>query len=239
MKTADDVVQPPLGLDKRDCHIDLPTVILDGVARDRCPYIGDLAVTGMTLLVSGGDTQTLRSMIAWFASVQNADGSIPDGAIYDHAHVLIDYNAYWIETLYDYVLYTGDREPARQRLAGSRQPRRRPLPGARRLERAAPGMAQRGRLRVRPPAGADGLLLLAQYARALQMAAALASWKGETARASAWRARAAGLKAPFAVFWDRKVGAFSDTTADPSVHPLDGNVFALLAGLATPAQQNR
>ena len=77
----------------------------------------------------------------------------------------------------------------------------------------------------------------AQYARALQVAATLATWKGEPGRAAAWRARAAALKAPFAVFWDKKAGAFSDTTADPNVHPLDGNVFALLAGLATPAQQ--
>lgn len=237
VKTADDVVQPPLGLDKRDCHIDLPTVILDGVARDRCPYIGDLAVTGMTLLVSGGDTQTLRSMIAWFASVQNADGSIPDGAIYDHTHVLIDYNAYWIETLYDYVLYTGDRSllvsvwPDLVSLVDGLYPAHVDSSG---LLQAWLNEADYAYVH-RP--GPTVSYYNAQYARALQMAAALASWKGETARASAWRARAAGLKAPFAVFWDSKVGAFSDTTADPSVHPLDGNVFALLAGLATPAQQ--
>ena len=76
--------------------------------RDRCPYIGDLAVTGMTLLVSGGDVQTLRGMIQWFASVQNADGSIPDSPIFDHTDELVDYNAYWVEALYDYTLYAGD-----------------------------------------------------------------------------------------------------------------------------------
>lgn len=32
--------------------IDLPVVLLDGIARDRCPYVGDQAVSGMTLLVS-------------------------------------------------------------------------------------------------------------------------------------------------------------------------------------------
>jgi hypothetical protein len=69
------------------------------------------------------------------------------------------------------------------------------------------------------------------------MAAVLATWKGEQTRAAAWRARAVAVQAPFAAFWDPKVGAFSDTTADPNVHPLDGNVFALLAGLAAPAQQ--
>ena len=46
-------------------------------------------------------------MIAWFASVRlTARSREPD--LY-HTKVLIDYNAYWIEALYDYTLYTGDR----------------------------------------------------------------------------------------------------------------------------------
>jgi hypothetical protein len=48
----------------------------------------------MTLRVFGGDTQPLRRMITRFASVQNPDDSIPDGALYHHSHVLPDYNAY-------------------------------------------------------------------------------------------------------------------------------------------------
>ena len=40
----------------------------------------------------------------WFASVQNLDGSIPASPIFNHTTVLIDYNAYWIEALYDYTL---------------------------------------------------------------------------------------------------------------------------------------
>ena len=40
--------------------------------------------------------------------MQNADGSIPASPLQDHSLQLVDYNAYWIECLYDYVLYTGD-----------------------------------------------------------------------------------------------------------------------------------
>ena len=36
----------------RPCAIALTMVLLDGAVRDRCPYVGDQAVTGMTLLVS-------------------------------------------------------------------------------------------------------------------------------------------------------------------------------------------
>ncbi len=78
----------------------------------------------------------------------------------------------------------------------------------------------------------------AQYARALGMAASLAQWFGDAGRSSAWLARAAAVKAQFAgAFWDPSAGAFSDTANDDDVHALDGNVFAILAGLATPAQQ--
>ena len=38
-----------------------------------------------------------------------------------------------------------------------------------------------------------------------------------------------------ATFWDGRVGAFRDTGAS-DVHPLDGNAFAILAGVARPAQ---
>ena len=72
----------------------------------------------------------------------------------------------------------------------------------------------------------------AQYIRALGLAAALATWAGDTADATAWLARQATARAAFApAFWDPVAGAFSDTTADPAVHALDGNVFAILAGL--------
>ena len=78
----------------------------------------------------------------------------------------------------------------------------------------------------------------AQYARALNLASALAGWAGDAADAAAWRARAVTSAAKVStMFWDAGAGAFSDTTATPSVHPLDGNVFALLAGAATAPQQ--
>ena len=76
----------------------LPMVLLDGYVRDRCPYVGDQAVSGMTLLVSTPSADpVLRSMILWYAQNQHADGSIP-ASPYDGGGVtLFDYNAYWVE----------------------------------------------------------------------------------------------------------------------------------------------
>ena len=46
-------------------------VILDGVVRDRCPYVGDLGVIGKAMLVSGdGDFSALRRTLAMFAEAQ-------------------------------------------------------------------------------------------------------------------------------------------------------------------------
>ena len=118
MKTARDMVVPgPLTVDAegRPCAITLKTVIIDGVLRDRCPYVGDQVVVGRTLLVSTfSDVPVLRSMLLWYAQHQHPDGSIPQSPIFHAKVVGFDYNAYWVQGLYDYVLYTGDVAFARR-----------------------------------------------------------------------------------------------------------------------------
>ena len=77
----------------------------------------------------------------------------------------------------------------------------------------------------------------AGYVRALRFAAKIAGWIGQPAEAAAWTGRIAGVAAAFGpAFWDASVGAYKDATVGPVVHPEDGNVFAVLAGLATLAQ---
>jgi hypothetical protein len=39
------------------------------------------------------------------------------------------------------------------------------------------------------------------------------------------------------VFWDPAAGAFADTTVDRTTHPQDGNSFAVLAGVGSPAER--
>jgi len=238
VQTAADTLSPPVNLDPRDCTISLPVVILDSPIRDRCPYIGDLAVTGMTLLAWRSDAQALRANIEWYASVQNADGSIPASPIFDHASVLVDYNAYWVDALYDYTLYTGDLTllhevmPNLERLMDTLYPAHVGADGI--LDQWLEGMDYASVIR----SGPEVAYYDAQYVWALGLAAQLATWDGDAAEASGWLARAAAARAAFGpAFWDPVAGAFSDTTALPAVHALDGNVFAILAGAATPQQE--
>jgi hypothetical protein len=243
VRTATDMIAPgPLQLDfaGRPCPIDLPVVLLDGSKRDRCPYVGDEAVMDRTLDASAPNWPLQRAMLAWFASAQHADGSIPSSPIFGGSVVLFDYNAYWLVALHDYVLYSGDLSLAQQcwpsvvglidRFYASRT-----LPNG--LVRNDLGPSDYAYVRRR---GDVVAYYNAQYAYALNDSVELAKWVGATSRAVAWSARDRAVANAFtSAFWDRTTGAFVDTTTDRATHAEDGNSFAVLAGLASARQATR
>ena len=238
-KTAWLMVSPPVNLDRRGCAVPGPApVILDGVVRDRCPYVGDLGVIGKAMLVSGtGDFSALRRTLAMFAEAQHADGAIPSSPYLNFSTVLIDYPSYWVEASHDYVLHTGDLAYARRYHAN--------------LVRLLDGW-------YRSIARADGLIVNSQgpmdygyirrtgqvvayynagYARALGLGAKLARWVGDVEHAGSWASRSAAVAATTRrVFWDAAAGAFQDSEGSSAAHPQDANAFAILAGAATRAE---
>ena len=241
VKTAADMLAPgPLSEDYRGyaCAIDEPVVILDGDARDRCPYIGDEAVTGMTLLVSTPSAQTaIKNELDWFAGHQHSDGAIPASPIDDGGMVLLDYESYWVQCLYDYVLYTGDRTLASHVW----------LNLVALMDTWYPSKARGDGLLVNDLGPNDyagihrqGTLIAyfnAGYVVALEQAAQIATWIGDASNAQRWSARAAALSAPFnTAFWDAAAGAYVDSPTGQPVHPEDGNAFAILAGLSSQSQ---
>ena len=239
VQTARDMIVPgPLTVDAegRPCAIGLKTVIVDGVLRDRCPYIGDQAVVDRTLLVSTfAEAPVLRSMLLWYARNQHADGSIPQSPIF-HAKVDgFDYNAYWVQAVYDYVLYTGDLGLARTVWPQLVELMDRWYP----KQLGALGLLV-DRVGARDYAGIHrhGSTIAyfnAGYGRALEEAAALARWLEHRKESDAWLARRAPLDRAFnRAFWDARSGAYLDSTVGPRVHPEDGNAFAVLAGFASP-----
>jgi len=239
VRTATDMlVAGPLTVDAegRPCAIALPKVIIDGVVRDRCPYVGDESVIDRTLDASQPNWPTQRAMLVWFADAQHMDGAIPASPLNGGTLVLFDYNAYWIQALETYVLYSGDVGLARQL-----------WPNLRRLIDGYYVAHTRDGLVVND-VGADDYAYIerhgtvvayynAQYVYALRDAAQIATWVGQKASALRWTARArATAAAADAAFWDASAGAFVDTTQDRATHPQDGNAFAVLAGVATHAQ---
>jgi alpha-L-rhamnosidase-like protein len=233
-KTAGLMLSPPVRLGP-GCRFPAGrTIILDGVVRDRCEFIGDLAVTGHTLLVSRpGIAGDLRFALQSFAGLQRADGSLPPLTAPADASTLADYQAYWIDLMRTYLLYTGDLGAARSTYAC--------LTGI--LDRYYPAH-ERGGLYVdgeqrRDYAGiarhsARVLYYNALYVLALDEGAQIARWLGRNAAAHGWLSRAATLRRKVAAtFWDPAVGAFKDTPDAPVVHPQDGNAFAVLSGVAS------
>ncbi|HWB21928.1 MAG TPA: alpha-L-rhamnosidase C-terminal domain-containing protein [Gaiellaceae bacterium] len=251
VKTARDVVLPgPFTTDAlgRSCVVDLPKIISDGVSRDRCPVSGDEAASGLTLEISTpADLPVVRSMIQFFAKYQLKDGAIPASPDLgnnlptstgeDGPGVLFDYNAWWVMGLYDYVLYSGDTAFARQMWPNLV----RMMDGWFVAKSQPNGLVVNASLLTdysyfpsRQPLVA---FFNAQYALALEDASAIAGWIAQPGAMKRWLAREAGLVKPFNhTFWDGAVGAYDDSPTGPVVHPQDGNAFAILSGLATPAQ---
>jgi hypothetical protein len=242
VETARDMVVPgPLSVDAlgRPCAIALRTVIIDGVARDRCPYIGDQAVIDRTLFASTleDDAPVMRAMLLWYARNQHRDGSIPQSPIF-HARVVgFDYNAYWVEAVHDYVLYTGDRALARAVWPSLVELMDRWYPqqlGASGLIVDRVGARDYAGIHRR---GSTIAYFNAGYGVALEEAATVAGWLGHDGAAAGWRRRLPSLRRSFnRVFWDPDVRAYLDSPTGPRVHPEDGNAFAVLAGFAEGAR---
>jgi hypothetical protein len=237
VRTAQDMIAPgPLQTDwaGRPCKIDLPTVLIDGLVRDRCPYIGDESVIDRTLDASTPDWGLQRDMLQWFAQHQHDDGAIPSSPIYGGQVVLMDYNAYWVQALHSYVLYSGDTAFAKQVWPSL----------VRLMDVFYPAHTKNGLL-VNSFGPADYAYIRrggnvvayynAQYVYALKLASTIAQWVGDGDAASRWSARAKTIGAAAnAAFWDGS--AFTDTTQDRATHPQDANAFAVLSGVATHDQ---
>jgi hypothetical protein len=230
--TAEDMLMPgPQQVDAFGdaCAIDVPVIIEDGSIRDRCPCIGDEHVTAAVFDVSTPDDDVRRNMLRWFGDHQLADGAIPSSPIYGGRSVLFDYNAYWLMVLHRYVLYSGDRALAREL-----------WPHVRRLARWFDANTLPSGLLDNPLGPADYAFIRrrgtvtayfnAQAAVALRETAQVARWISSP-DAAALAARANRITAALGAFWDPVVGAFADSTTDFSLHPQDGNVFAVLAGV--------
>lgn len=212
-------------------------VVVDGAKRDRCPWLADEAVTQLSLfLVNGGAaTAPVENTLTLFAGSQLADGYIPASPIANS--VLFDYPAYWVLAVDNLLLYRGEAAQVGRYLPAVINV----------LDDWYPQFADaRGLLEDPYPPGdyayvqrAGPLVAYynALYCRALEAGAEIADALGQPDAAARWRARAATLAGPFAeMFWDDASGAFEDSPTGPVVHPQDGNAFAILAALASPAQ---
>lgn len=216
-------------------------VLHDGAKRDRDPYVGDLAVSAMTLYVSHWDPAPARNVLADLADHQRADGWIPPASIRNYTLPLFDYPLWWVVCSYDLVMYTKDTEYLDKYYANIVKvldvyyPNCTNADGL--LEKGLGNSAGYGDYAFLPRTGVI-TYYNALYIMALKRASELAEFHGQDGDAVRWKDRAEAIgPALIRENWDSNVGAFFDGGPCPGgdnatkcpVHAQDGNSLAILA----------
>ena len=205
-------------------------VVLDGAKRDRCPYIGDLAVSARTELLRSGSGVSVRNVLVGLARLHRPDGYIAPSFIHVPLR-LIDFPAWWAVVLHDYVLYTGDKKVAFQLWPV--------LMGA--MDDWYPSLLAPSGLISNPGMRNDYAFVKrtgpvvtyynALYALALGDSAELARWLGRDEDAQRWTARQRWIETRVNdLLWDPGAHAYVDALGSDDTHPLDGNALALVSG---------
>ena len=213
-------------------------VLFDGAKRDRDPYVGDIAVSGLTAYLTHNASAAAMNILSDLANHQRSDGWIPPASIDDYTLPLFDYPLWWVVTGWQYVLYTGDLDFARtfypNLVAVLDKWYVSVTDGNHLLSKGLDGTDSYGDYAFLPRTG-EVTYYNALYVLGLNYAAAWASSINETASAKNWTARASTVsKAINAHLWDPAVGAYLDTANYTGVaaHAQDGNGIAILAGVA-------
>ena len=216
--------------------LDGKLVLQDGAKRDRDPYVGDIAVSGLTDYLTHDASGAARNVLADLAGHQRADGWIPPASIVGYTLPLFDYPLWWVKSSWDYVLYTGDSGYAQTyypnlvKVLDSWYPSVTDAHGL--LDKGMNGTGGYGDYAFLPRTG-EVTYYNALYVLALQDASQMASSLGRSADASRWSQRAQSVAAAINTYlWDPAAGAYLDSGTGAVRHGQDGNGIAVVAGVA-------
>lgn len=233
---AKDSVDPRGSWDSAPDLHDKPA-LLDGPKRDRSPGNADMAVAGLTDMVSHAWDDPIRNVQADLAIHQRADGYVPYGPILNFSVDLFDYSAWWVVASQMYTLYSGDLDYARtywptlERLMDQWFPAVTDADGL--LSKGLDGTGGYGDYQFSSRQG-EGTYYNAMYVLALRDGAALARKLGHATTAAAWNERAEQVAQRInARLWDTGAGAY---TEQGTQHWEDGNSMAVVAGVADAAR---
>jgi alpha-L-rhamnosidase-like protein len=210
-----------------------PTAITDGAKRDRLDWVGDQSVADPVAYLTTGNAQSALDSLDFMAKGAATDGEIPGvylpGSGYNDGWG--EYAAWWVRNYWTYYLYTGDKAT---------------------LDKWFPAM-ESDVAWLSSLAGSDGLLNIpgsasghwgygnsgeetydnALYVWTLQAAAQAADAENQPSLAARYASDATTTAAAInAKLWDASAGAYIVEPGN-TAHPQDGNVMAVLAGVAT------
>lgn len=203
-------------------------VFLDGIKRDRLPWVGDLYLAGLANAYVFFDAGIMRRTLTalYGAETERVD-----------FNGIIDYSFFWILALHDYVLHFGD-------LAFLQQMRSRleRLLLALEVKRDAEELIPTDRCRwlfidwAEVDKSGYSACLEFLSLQAMDAAARMFRWLGDAEAAMQWQDKTDSRRAAArARFWSTDKGAFRDCTGSDRTGR-HANFLAVLAGVATSAQ---
>jgi Bacterial alpha-L-rhamnosidase C-terminal domain/Bacterial alpha-L-rhamnosidase 6 hairpin glycosidase domain len=220
--------------------LDGKLVLMDGAKRDRDPYDGDLAVSGLADYLTHDEGSAVTNVLADLANHQSADGYIPPASINNYTLPLFEYPLYWAIDSWEYVLYHGVDGYGRQyypnlvKLLNTWYPSVTDSRGL--LDKGMNGTGGFGDYAFLPRSG-EVTYYNDLYVLALHDGARLAAALGDSTNAAAWRQRATTVSDAINQYlWDPSAGAYLDSSSGPVSHPQDGNAWAVVAGVARGAR---
>lgn len=229
-------------------------VLHDGAKRDRDPYVGDLAISGLTAYLTRSVVEAVSNVLRDLANHQRSDGWIPPASIFHYNLKLFDYPLWWVVCVYNHVLYTGDAIFAKEMYPVIKNV----LDGYYiSTMNTTLGLIQKG-MGIHSSDGYGDYAFLprqgivtyynALYIIALKNAAHLAAHPIINAYSNdgqRWKNRAHLMSAVLRTHaWDPNAGAFFDGQCEDRknnryycpTHAQDGNSLAILAGVADPVE---
>ena len=116
----------PSILDAFTANTNSETTLMDGSKRDRLVWSGDLAVSAPTVYYSSGASDAVAGSLRLHGSYQRSSGQVPGNlppqlrlglapgdAMPDTYYYSLSYSIYFVTSLYEYYLYTGDKDLVR------------------------------------------------------------------------------------------------------------------------------
>ncbi len=204
-------------------------VFLDGLKRDRLPWVGDLYLAGLANAHVFFDAGIMRRTLV---ALYGADPETID------FNGIIDYSFFWILALHDYVLHFGDRaflrqmRPCLDRLVQALEQKRddQELIPTERCRWLFIDWAEVGK------AGYSSCLEFLAI-QALDAVACLCQWDGDAISAERWQATVEKRRAAArARFWSAERQAFLDCSGSDATGR-HANILAVLSGSATEEQR--
>ncbi|KAH7333046.1 alpha-L-rhamnosidase [Rhexocercosporidium sp. MPI-PUGE-AT-0058] len=214
------------------------SVLIDGAKRDRLVWPGDIAISGPSIFVSTNSLDGIKNGIDSIFVLQQADGRLPwAGTPFTgpgRFPFSFTYHLYTLLDLYYYYTYTGDLEY----LIGYWDQHKLALSWSLGTIDSS-GLANVSSTNdwLRSGMGGHNIEANSIFYHVLDLSLKLAEAIGDTSEMNTWTAAMARIKiSANKLLWDPAQSLYFDNDTATTLHPQDGNSWAVIAGIADAAR---